>query len=79
MLAAARRRIERASGLRHRPLQALGDRPSGALDAAAAALWQAHLRRMEAAHPPVAGRALRGLDLRRAIHGDCAPCWPSCC
>src|SRR5262249_28403552 len=28
----ARRRIERASGLKHRPLQALADRPSGSLD-----------------------------------------------
>jgi uncharacterized protein (TIGR02302 family) len=46
---AARRRIERASGLRHRPLQALADRPSGALDTQAAGLWRAHLQRMEAA------------------------------
>ena len=43
----ARRRIERASGLQHRPLQALADRPSGSPDAHAARLWQAHLRRME--------------------------------
>ncbi|MBV8089556.1 MAG: DUF4175 family protein, partial [Alphaproteobacteria bacterium] len=46
---AARRRIERASGLAHRPLQALADRPSGALDPQGARLWQAHRRRMEAA------------------------------
>src|SRR5437764_10843525 len=46
---AARRRIEQASELQHRPLQALADRPSGRLDAAAAGLWQAHRRRMEAA------------------------------
>ena len=46
---AARRRIEQASGLEHRPLQALADRPSTALDPQAARLWQAHLRRMEAA------------------------------
>ena len=46
---AARRRIERASGLAHRPLQALADRPSGPLDPQAARLWQAHRRRMEAA------------------------------
>jgi len=46
---AARRRIERASGLEHRPLQALSDRPSGSPDSQAAKLWQAHLRRMEAA------------------------------
>ncbi len=46
---AARRRIERASGLQHRPLQTLADRPSGPLDSQAAKLWQAHLRRTEAA------------------------------
>ncbi|MBV8334909.1 MAG: DUF4175 family protein, partial [Alphaproteobacteria bacterium] len=46
---AARRRIERASGLAHRPLQALADRPSDSLDPQGARLWQAHRRRMEAA------------------------------
>src|SRR5215469_15920471 len=46
---AARRRIEQASGLDHRPLQALADRPSGSLDAPAGRLWEAHRRRMEAA------------------------------
>ncbi|MBO0739611.1 MAG: DUF4175 family protein, partial [Alphaproteobacteria bacterium] len=46
---AACRRIEQASGLQHRPLQALADRPSGPLDTQAAGLWRAHLRRMEAA------------------------------
>jgi len=46
---AARRRIEQASGLQHRPLQTLADRPSGPLDSQAAGLWQAHLRRMEGA------------------------------
>ena len=46
---AARRRIEIASGLEHRPLQALADRPSAALDSQAARLWQAHRQRMEAA------------------------------
>jgi len=45
---AARRRIEQASGLHHRPLQTLADRPSGFLDPEAAGLWQAHLRRMQA-------------------------------
>jgi uncharacterized protein (TIGR02302 family) len=45
----ARHRIEQASGLRHRPLQALADTPSGTLDSPAAALWQAHLSRMKAA------------------------------
>jgi uncharacterized protein (TIGR02302 family) len=46
---AARRRLEEASGLEHRPLQALADRPSTALDPQAAQLWQAHRRRMAAA------------------------------
>jgi uncharacterized protein (TIGR02302 family) len=46
---AARRRIEQASGLRHRPLQALADRPSAALDTQGGRLWQAHQRRMEEA------------------------------
>jgi uncharacterized protein (TIGR02302 family) len=46
---AARRRIELASGLAHRPLQALADRPSAPLDRDAAGLWAAHRRRMEAA------------------------------
>ena len=35
---AARRRLERASGLAHRPLAALADRPSTPLDAASAQL-----------------------------------------
>ena len=44
---AERRRIERASGLAHRPLTALEDRMAGGgTDAAAAALWQAHRARM---------------------------------
>jgi uncharacterized protein (TIGR02302 family) len=47
-LGAARRRIERASGLRHRPLQALADRPAALLEPAAAQLWEAHRRRMQA-------------------------------
>jgi uncharacterized protein (TIGR02302 family) len=45
----ARRRIEQASGLEHRPLQTLADRPSGTPDAGSAALWEAHRRRMAAA------------------------------
>ena len=45
----ARRRIEAASGLPHRPLEALADRPSAPLDGPAAALWAAHQRRMAAA------------------------------
>ncbi|MGE5270112.1 MAG: TIGR02302 family protein [Thiohalocapsa sp.] len=46
---AARRRIEAASGLAHRPLEALSDRPSAPLDAPTGALWAAHQRRMAAA------------------------------
>lgn len=42
--AAADRRLERASGLRHRPLAVLHDRPAAA-DAAAAALWRLHVAR----------------------------------
>src|SRR5207244_1543907 len=42
----ARRRIELASRLPHRPLQALDDRPSGPLDGAGALLWAAHQQRM---------------------------------
>jgi len=46
---AERRRIERASGLTHRPLTALDDRLSiGSGDAATTALWQAHRERMAA-------------------------------
>jgi uncharacterized protein (TIGR02302 family) len=45
---AGRRRIERASGLMHRPLQALADRPNGPLDPQTASLWEAHVRRMRA-------------------------------
>jgi uncharacterized protein (TIGR02302 family) len=62
---AARRRIERSSGLAHRPLQALSDRPSTPLDGAAAALWAAHQRRMAEASRrlrvgwPIAGLARR--------------------
>lgn len=42
--AAADRRLERTSGLRHRPLAVLHDRPAAA-DAAAAALWRLHVAR----------------------------------
>jgi len=45
---AGRRRVERASGLAHRPLTALDDRLSGGADAATEALWQAHRERMAA-------------------------------
>jgi uncharacterized protein (TIGR02302 family) len=46
---AARRRIESRSGLLHRPLEALADRPLGPLDALSKELWEAHRRRMAAA------------------------------
>jgi uncharacterized protein (TIGR02302 family) len=51
--AAARRRIEVSSGLPHRPLLALGDRPSTVLGPDGDALWTAHQRRVMA--------SLRGL------------------
>ncbi len=44
--ALARQRLERDSGLDHRPLAALDDRPSGGTDAVGRALWQAHLLRL---------------------------------
>lgn len=47
-LVAARRRIEVKSGLDHRPLAALADRPSEPLDSGAAGLWEAHRRRVAA-------------------------------
>ncbi len=62
---AARRRIEQASGLAHRPLQALADRPSAPLDVPATQLWEAHRQRMAAAARrlrvgwPAAGLAAR--------------------
>ncbi len=62
--AAARHRLERDSGLRHRPLTALDDRLSaGAGDPAAVFLWRAHLQRMAQAaralrvRPPAPGLA----------------------
>nr|WP_275668652.1 TIGR02302 family protein [Crenalkalicoccus roseus] len=45
--AAAERRLERESGLRHRPLAALADRPATE-DPAALALWRAHQARAAA-------------------------------
>jgi uncharacterized protein (TIGR02302 family) len=63
---AARRRLERDSGLAHRPLEVLEDRPAGAGDDPfALALWAAHRRRMAAAtrslrlNWPEAGLVLR--------------------
>nr|WP_283949963.1 TIGR02302 family protein [Roseicella aquatilis] len=45
--AGAERRLERMSGLRHRPLAALSDRPTGD-DPAALALWEVHRQRAAA-------------------------------
>ncbi len=42
--AEADRRLERASGLRHRPLQILGDAPAAA-DEASVAIWRVHVAR----------------------------------
>jgi uncharacterized protein (TIGR02302 family) len=62
---AARRRIERNSGLAHRPLAALADRPSAPLDATSATLWEAHRRRMaEAASRLRVGWPAAGLARR---------------
>jgi hypothetical protein len=46
--AAAERRLERHSGLRHRPLAALADRPATSDDPAALAFWRAHQERAAA-------------------------------
>jgi len=77
------RRLERASGLAHRPLASLADRPAGgAADPGAAALWAAHQARaamaaaklkVGAPHPglprrdPMALRAGLGLSLLAAL------------
>ncbi len=47
--AAVDRRLETSSGLRHRPIEALGDRPSATADATTRRLWQRHLERQRAA------------------------------
>lgn len=46
--AAVDRRLERASGLAHRPLAALADRPPASATPAQMALWRAHLARAAA-------------------------------
>jgi uncharacterized protein (TIGR02302 family) len=72
---AARRRLERASGLHHRPLQALADQPAASLDPLSAQLWQAHRQQMAAAARrlrigvPMAGFAVRDPWGIRAILG----------
>ncbi|MCC7273647.1 MAG: DUF4175 family protein, partial [Alphaproteobacteria bacterium] len=72
--AAARRRVELASGLAHRPLAALQDRPVGSTGAEERALWAAHQARMRAATErlavglPAAGWAKRDpLALRAGL------------
>lgn len=66
----AARRLERDSGLAHRPLAALSDAPASADDPVAQALWRAHLRRAAATlaqlrldlpHPNMAARDPWGL------------------
>ncbi|MEO3473576.1 TIGR02302 family protein [Roseomonas sp. CAU 1739] len=67
--AAAQRRLERDSGLSHRPIATLGDKPTGD-DPVAHALWEAHRRRaaeriaalrVAAPKPGLARRDLRAL------------------
>lgn len=71
---AAQRRLERDSGLDHRPIATLDDRPTGN-DPVALALWEAHRRRAAArlaalrVAPPRPGLALRD---RRALRGGLA-------
>jgi uncharacterized protein (TIGR02302 family) len=62
---AGRRRLEKASGFVHRPLQTLDDKPAGAPDSAQAALWEAHRRRLMSALAKVrVGWPRPGLVLR---------------
>jgi uncharacterized protein (TIGR02302 family) len=69
--AAAERRIERDSGLSHRPIATLGDKPTGN-DPVALALWEAHRRRAAErlaslrVAPPKPGLALRDPRALRA-------------
>ena len=86
---AAERRLERASGLSHRPLSVMADRPAGN-DPLAMAIWQAHQARMAARirqlrvglpRPGLAARDKRALRAGMAvaliaafgIAGDAAP------
>ena len=72
--AAAERRLERDSGLSHRPIAAVADRPSGS-DPVALALWEAHRRRAAerlsalSLAPPRPGLARHD---RRALRGGLA-------
>lgn len=70
-IAAAERRLERDSGLAHRPIATLGDRPTGN-DPVALALWEAHRRRaaerLAALRVAAPKPGLARLD-RRALRG----------
>ncbi len=66
---AGARRLERDNGLTHRPLAALGDRPSGNLDPLAAALWQVHQARMTEALGRVAPKPPRRGLLSQDAYG----------
>lgn len=69
--AAADRRLERASGLRHQPLETLGDRPAGD-DPISRAVWAEHQRRARVAigrlRVGLPRPGLAALD-RRALRG----------
>ena len=65
----ARRRIETASLLAHRPLAALEDRLAGGGGGEAASLWQAHRARMSAAIKRLRIGRPRSLLSRRDPHG----------
>ncbi len=70
-VAAAERRLERDSGLTHRPIATLGDQPTGN-DPVALALWEAHRRRaadrLAALHVSAPKPGLARRD-RRALRG----------
>lgn len=70
-IAVAERRLERDSGLTHRPIATLGDRPTGN-DPVALALWEAHRRRaadrLAALHVSAPKPGLARRD-RRALRG----------
>ena len=73
-LAAIDRRLERASGLRHRPLSVLTDQPAPT-DAAGQALWQVHMDRVSRQIGRLrVGAPKPGLAARD--RGPCAAGWP---
>jgi len=79
--AAADRRLERASGLRHRPLAALADQPAAPSDEAVA-LWQVHMtrlnaqvRRLRVGRPRPGLAAQDGWALRGAVLLGLAAAW----